>query len=101
MFVLELNQIMLPQVEESKDMQLLISSNKTMYAYIQNEEISFVSQEIIENDDVLMIEYDNSITDPVYVDGVIQQRTFPEIEQRESIRRQLIEAESLDAIDLE
>lgn len=92
---------MLPQVEESKDMQLLISSNKTMYAYIQNEEISFVSQEIIENDDVLMIEYDNSITDPVYVDGVIQQRTFPEIEQRESIRRQLIEAESLDAIDLE
>lgn len=72
-----------------------------MYAYIQNEEVSFVSQEIIENDDVLMIEYDNSITDPVYVDGVIQQRTFPEIEQRESIRRQLIEAERLDAIDLE
>lgn len=72
-----------------------------MYAYIQNEEILFVSQEIIENDDVLMIEYDNSITDPVYVDGVIQQRTFPEIEKKERIQASLISSPHLETVDLE
>lgn len=48
-----------------------------------------------------MIEYESSITDPVYAGGIVEQRTFPEIEKKERIKRLLVESDDLDDIDLE
>lgn len=72
-----------------------------MYAYIKNWVIDCISHEIIGMSDSDVIEYESSITDPVYAGGIVEQRTFPEIEKKERIKRLLVESDDLDAIDLE
>lgn len=72
-----------------------------MYAYIKNWVIDCISQEIIEMQDSEMIEYQDSILNPIYSNGEILEYVDEENVKKYRIFSSLISATDLALVDLE
>lgn len=72
-----------------------------MYAYIKNWVIDCISQEIIEMQDSEMIEYQDSILNPIYSNGEILEYVDEESMKKYRIFSSLISSHDLALIDLE
>lgn len=75
-----------------------------MYAYVKDNNISFLSFSLVPSqDEHEVIEYNNSITDPVYEDGQIIQSPHIESDYEKKIRviQAIVSAESLEWVDTE
>lgn len=72
-----------------------------MYAYIKNWVIDCISYEIIEMPDSEMIEYQDSIWNPIYSNGEILEYVDEESVKKYRIFSSLISTPDLSSVDLE
>lgn len=79
---------------------LPLTSRNSMYAYIQNGDIQYISHEIPEVEGEI-IEYDDHIVNPLYRDGEIIEYIDEEAEKKSRVRTALITSPDLSSVDLE
>lgn len=72
-----------------------------MYAYIKNWVIDCISYEIIEMPDSEMIEYQDSIWNPIYSNGEILEYVDEESVKKYRIFSSLISTQDISSLDLE
>lgn len=72
-----------------------------MYAYIKNGVIDCISHEVIELPDTEIIEYQDTISNPVYSNGEIIEYIDEEREKKYRIYQSLISTPDLSTVDLE
>lgn len=72
-----------------------------MYAYIKNGVIDCISHEAIELPDTEIIEYQDTISNPVYSNGEIIEYIDEEVERKARVKQALISTSDLSSVDLE
>lgn len=72
-----------------------------MYAYIKNGVIDCISHEVIEIPDAEIIEYQDTISNPMYSNGEIIEYVDEEKEKKYRIYQSLITTPDISTVDLE
>ena len=72
-----------------------------MYAYIKNGVIDCISHEVIEIPDSEIIEYRDTISNPMYSNGKIIEYVDEEKEKKYRIYQSLISNPDISSVDLE
>lgn len=99
-FVFEYALKLLPGLVIRSMEALPLTSRNSMYAYIHNGDIQYISHEMPEVEGEI-IEYDDQIANPIYRDGEIIEYIDEEGEKKSRVRTALISAQNLSSVDLE
>ncbi len=72
-----------------------------MYAYIKNGVIDCISHEVMDLPDTEIIEYQDTISNPLYSNGEIIEYIDEEKEKKDRIYQSLISIPDISTVDLE